>query len=67
MKRLDLTSILNRISNALSKGVSNMDVIGVLTAIWIACWVATYAPDFNKEQPKEQTEKVNGNTTNTQK
>jgi hypothetical protein len=53
--------------NALSKGVSNMDVIGVLTAIWIACWVAVYAPDFNKEQPKEQTEKVNGNTTNTQK
>jgi hypothetical protein len=44
-----------------------MDVIGWLTAIWVACWVATYAPDFNKEQPKEQTEKVNGNTTNTQK
>jgi hypothetical protein len=58
MKRLDLTSILNRILNALSKGVSNMDVIGVLTAIWIACWVAVYAPDFNKEQPKEQTQQV---------
>ena len=44
-----------------------MDAIEVLTAIWIACWVAVYAPDFNKEQPKEQTVKVNGNTTNTQK
>jgi hypothetical protein len=64
MKRLDLTSILSRILNALSKGVSNMDAIGVLTAIWIACWVAVYAPDFNKDQPKEptrQTEKQNGN------
>jgi len=43
-----------------------MDTIGILTAIWIACWVAVYAPDFKKEQP-QQSEKVNGNTTDTQK
>jgi hypothetical protein len=58
MKKLKQTCLLNRILNALSKGVFNMDVIGWLTAIWIACWVAVYAPDFNKEQPKEQTQQV---------
>ena len=44
-----------------------MDAIALLTALYIALCIGVYAPDFNKDQPKEQTEKVNGNTTNTQK
>jgi hypothetical protein len=72
MKRLNLTSILSRTLNALSKGVSNMDAIAVITALYIALWVGVYKDDIKRDlgldKPKvEQTEKINGDTTNTPK
>ena len=72
MKRLNLTSMLSRILNVLSKGVSNMDAIAVITALYIALWVGVYKDDIKRDlgldKPKvEQVEKTNGNTTDTQK
>jgi predicted GNAT superfamily acetyltransferase len=72
MKKLNLTSMLSHILNALSKGVFNMDAIAVITALYIALWVGVYKDDIKRDlgldKPKvEQTEKVNGDTTNTQK
>ena len=49
-----------------------MDAIAVITALYIALWVGVYKDDIKRDlgldKPKiEQTEKVNGDTTNTQK
>jgi hypothetical protein len=64
--------MLSRILNVLSKGVSNMDAIAVITALYIALWVGVYKDDIKRDlgldKPKvEQVEKTNGNTTDTQK
>jgi hypothetical protein len=64
--------MLSRTLNALNKGVSNMDAIAWLTALYIALWVGVYKDDIKRDlgvdKPKvEQMEKVNGNTTDTQK
>ena len=72
MKRSNLTSMLSRTLNALSKGVSNMDAIAWLTALYIALWVGVYKDDIKRDlgvdKPKvEQMEKINGNTTDTPK
>ena len=72
MKKLGLICLLSRTLNALSKGVSNMDTIAWLTALYIALWVGVYKDDIKRDlgtdKPKvEQTEKINGNTTNTPK
>ena len=53
MKRLDLTSMLSRTLNALSKGVSNMDTIAWLTALYIALYIGVIHDDIKKEPPKE--------------
>ena len=53
MKRLDLTSILSRTWNALSKGVSNMDTIAWLTALYIAVSVGVMIDDHKSKEPKE--------------
>jgi hypothetical protein len=47
-----------------------MDAVAWLTAIYVAVWVGVYGGDIKKDltpKPTEQQEKVNGNTTNTQK
>jgi hypothetical protein len=49
-----------------------MDTIAWLTALYIALWVGVYKDDIKRDlgtdKPKvEQTEKINGNTTNTPK
>ena len=49
-----------------------MDAIAVITALYIALWVGVYKYDIKRDlgldKPKvEQTEKVNGDTTNTPK
>jgi hypothetical protein len=49
MKRLNPTSTLNRILNALSKGVSNMDAIAVITALYVALWVGVYKDDIKRD------------------
>ena len=61
--------MLSRTLNALSKGVSNMDTIAWLTALYIAVSVGVIFDDHkSKEPPKvEQTETKNGNSTDTQK
>ena len=53
MKRLDLTSILSRTLNALSKGVSNMDTIAWLTALYIAVSVGVMIDDHKSKAPPE--------------
>jgi hypothetical protein len=53
MKKLDQTSILNRIWNALNKGLSNMDTIAWLTALYIALYIGVIHDDIKKEPPKE--------------
>jgi hypothetical protein len=53
MKRLDLTSILSRTLNALSKGVSNMDTIAWLTALYIAVSVGVIFDDYKSKEPQE--------------
>ena len=54
MKRLNLTSMLSRTLSALSKGVSNMDTIAWLTALYIAVSVGVIFDDHkSKEPPKE--------------
>ncbi len=53
MKRSDLTSMLSRTLNALSKGVSNMDTIAWLTALYIALYIGVIHDDIKKELPKE--------------
>ena len=53
MKRLDLTSMLSRTLNALSKGVSNMDTIAWLTALYIAVSVGVIFDDHKSKEPKE--------------
>ena len=53
MKRLDLTSMLSRTWNALSKGVSNMDVIAWLTALYIAVSVGVMIDDHKSKEPQE--------------
>ena len=72
MKRLNLTSMLSRTLNALSKGIFNMDAIAWITALYIALWIGVYKDDIKRDlgadKPKvEQTEKANGDTTNTPK
>jgi len=53
MKRLDLTSMLSRTLNALSKGVSNMDTIAWLTALYIAVSVGVIVDDHKVKEVKE--------------
>ena len=53
MKRLDLTSMLSRTLNALSKGVSNMDTIAWLTALYIAVSVGVMVDDHKAKEPQE--------------
>jgi len=53
MKRSDLTSMLSRTLNALSKGVSNMDVIAWLTALYIAVSVGVMIDDHKSKEPQE--------------
>ena len=53
MKRLDLTSMLSRTWNALSKGVSNMDVVAWLTALYIAVSVGVMIDDHKSKEPQE--------------
>ena len=53
MKRLDLTSMLSRTWNALSKGVYNMDVIAWLTALYIAVSVGVIYDDHKSKEPQE--------------
>ena len=53
MKRLDLTSMLSRTWNALSKGVSNMDAIALLTALYIAVSVGVMIDDHKSKEPQE--------------
>ena len=53
MKRLDLTSMLSRTLNALSKGVSNMDTIAWLTALYIAVSVGVMIDDHKSKEPQE--------------
>ena len=53
MKRLDLTFMLSRTLNALSKGVSNMDVIAWLTALYIAVSVGVMIDDHKSKEPQE--------------
>ena len=53
MKRLDLTSMLSRTLNALSKGVSNMDTIAWLTALYIAISVGVIFDDHKSKEPQE--------------
>lgn len=56
MKKLEPTCMLNRILNALSKGLSNMDTIAWLTAIYIAIYVGVIVNENTpKEPPREQT------------
>jgi hypothetical protein len=49
MKRLNLASTLSHILNVLSKGVSNMDAIAVITALYVALWVGVYKDDIKKD------------------
>jgi len=48
-----------------------MDAIAWITALYIALWAGVYGDDIKKDlginKPTEQTEKVNGDTTSTQK
>jgi len=49
-----------------------MDAIAWITALYIALWAGVYKDDIKRDlgldKPKvEQTEKVNGDTTSTQK
>ena len=53
MKRLDLTSMLSRTLNVLSKGVSNMDAIAWLTALYIAVSVGVMIDDHKSKEPQE--------------
>ena len=53
MKRLDLTFMLSRTLNALSKGVSNMDAIAWLTALYIAVSVGVMIDDHKSKEPQE--------------
>jgi hypothetical protein len=41
--------MLSRILNALSKGVSNMDAIAWITALYIALWVGVYKDDVKRD------------------
>ena len=61
MKRLDLTSILDRILNALSKGLSNMDTIAWLTALYIAISVGVIIDD-HKVKEANTTQEVREQT-----
>jgi hypothetical protein len=45
--------MLSRTLNALSKGVSNMDTIAWLTALYIALYIGVIHDDIKKELPKE--------------
>ena len=53
MKRLNLTSMLSRTLSALSKGLSNMDTIAWLTALYIAISVGVIVDDQKSKEPKE--------------
>ena len=53
MKRLDLTSMLSRTLNVLSKGLSNMDTIAWLTALYIAVSVGVMVDDHKAKEPQE--------------
>jgi hypothetical protein len=53
MKKSDLTSMLSRTLNALSKGVSNMDAIAWLTALYIAVSVGVMVDDHKSKEPQE--------------
>jgi len=53
MKKSDLTSMLSRTWNALSKGVSNMDTIAWLTALYIAVSVGVMVDDHKAKEVKE--------------
>ena len=53
MKKSDRTSMLNRILNALNKGLSNMDTIAWLTTLYIALYIGVIYDDIKKEPPKE--------------
>ena len=53
MKRLNLTSMLSRTLNVLSKGVSNMDVVAWLTALYIAVSVGVMIDDHKSKEPQE--------------
>jgi len=53
MKRLNLTFILSRTWNALSKGVSNMDTIAWLTALYIAISVGVIIDDHKSKEQQE--------------
>ena len=56
MKKSDLTSMLSRTWNALSKGVSNMDTIAWLTALYIAVSVGVMVDDHKAKEPTTTTE-----------
>jgi hypothetical protein len=45
--------MLNRILNALNKGLSNMDTIAWLTTLYIALYIGVIHDDIKKEPPKE--------------
>ena len=45
--------MLSRTLNALSKGVSNMDVIAWLTALYIAVSVGVMIDDHKSKEPQE--------------
>jgi hypothetical protein len=63
--------MLSHTLNVLNKGVFNMETGAVILAVYLTLWVALWGGDIKKDlgfnKPTEQTEKVNGDTTNTQK
>jgi hypothetical protein len=42
-------------------------ILAVYLTLWIAIWGGDIKKDLGFNKPTEQTEKVNGDTTNTQK
>lgn len=45
--------MLSRTWNVLSKGVSNMDTIAWLTALYVALWVGVIYDDHKSKEPQE--------------
>ena len=63
--------MLSHTLNVLNKGVFNMETGAVILAIYLTLWVALWGGDIKKDlgfnKPTEQTEKIDGNTTDTPK
>ena len=58
MKKYDQSFMLNRIWNALKKGLSNMDTIAWLTAIYVAVYVGVIINENTPKEPPKEPPKI---------